>query len=50
MEKQKIVVSNKEDRQALALILIKNKYTVRIVKDNVGNKKTEAVESWRDAE
>lgn len=50
MEKHRIAVSNKEDRQALALILVKNKYTVRIVKDNVGNKKTETIEYWRDAE
>ena len=46
MEKHRIVVSNKEDRQALALILVKNGYTVRVVKERFGNKTTMYVEYW----
>ena len=46
MEKQRIVVSNPDDRNALAIILVKNGYTVRVVKERQGNKTTMFVEYW----
>ena len=45
----RVIVGNKEDRLALASILIKNGYTVRIVKDTVNGKKADVVEYWRDS-
>lgn len=48
MEKQKIYVSNAEDRLALAGILIKNGYTVRMSREKQGNKAVCFVEYWRD--
>ena len=48
MDKQRIRVSNTEDRQLIAGILIKNGYTVRLVRDKVGNKAEQFVEYWRE--
>ncbi len=50
MEKQRIIVSNADDRQALAVILIKNGYTVRVVKERNGKSTVQYVEHWRDSE
>lgn len=52
MEKQRIIVSNADDRQTLAVILIKNGYTVRFVKEKPADKKQIAVhvEYWRDVQ
>lgn len=48
MERQKIYVSNTEDRMALAAVLIKNGYTVRMSREKQGNKTIYFVEYWRD--
>ena len=50
MEKQRITVSNVDDREKMAVILIKNGYTVRVVKEKIGNKTTAYIEYWRGAE
>lgn len=46
MDKQRIAVSNPDDRNTLAIILVKNGYTVRVVKERFGNKTTMYVEYW----
>lgn len=48
MERQKIYVSNTEDRLALAAVLIKNGYTVRMSREKPGNKVAYFVEYWRE--
>lgn len=50
MDKQRIVVSNAEERQTVAAILIKNGYTVRVVKERVGKSSVASIEYWRDRE
>ena len=50
MEIKRITVSNADDRQALAVILIKNGYTVRVVKERNGKATLQYVEYWRDGE
>ncbi len=50
MEKQRITVSNSDDRLALASILVKNGYTVHIVKERRGKQTVTHVEYWRDVE
>ena len=46
MEKNRITVSNADDRQTLAVILIKNGYTVRVVKERNGKATITVVEYW----
>ena len=47
--KQRIQITNPEDRLAVAAILVKNDYTVRIAKEKVSPKKTVVyVEFWKE--
>ena len=48
MAKQRIKVNNAEDRQTIAAVLIKNGYTVRLVKEKVGKSMVQYVEYWGD--
>ncbi len=46
--KQRISITNPEDRQQVAAILVKNGYTVRLAKEKVNPKKSVVyVEYWR---
>ncbi|MBQ9860877.1 MAG: hypothetical protein IJO75_01320 [Clostridia bacterium] len=49
--KQRVLITNPEDRQQVAAILVKNGYTVRLAKDKVSAKKTVTyVELWRSTD
>lgn len=52
MNKQRIQVSNAEDRKAMAVILVNNGYTVRFAKEKTAGSRsvTVYVEYWRDEE
>ena len=46
--KQRILITNPEDRQQVAAILVKNGYTVRLAKEKKNQKTTVTyVEYWR---
>ena len=47
--KQQVLVTNTDDRLQVAAILVKNGYTVRLMKEKVSPKKTVVhVEFWRE--
>ncbi len=50
MDVQKIYVSSPADREAVAAILFKNGYTVRLGKEKDGKRTKMVVEFWRGEE
>ena len=48
MERQRIYVTNTEDRLLVASVLIKSGYTARIGREKQGNKLVCFVEYWRE--
>ena len=47
MDKQRICISSPADREQVAAILVKNDYTVRLVKESAGKRTKICVEFWR---
>jgi hypothetical protein len=49
MERQSIVVDNRADREALAVILVRAGYSVRQIRSkSAGGRTTYTIEYWRD--
>ena len=50
MEKYKIIVSAPSDREAVAAILFKNGYAVKLVKEKNGSRTAMSIEYWRESD
>ena len=49
-DRQRIEIADKDDRSIVAAILVKNEYSVRLVKERPSNKTTYkySIEYWKD--